>query len=404
MTKNSIIQLGLFLFSTIIYAQNEFEKGYFHSNQGERIECLIKNMNWLDSPKQVFYKFTDHGEVKSFDVRTVSKFQVGDGALFVRVSDDFPVTKKFESEKEIDPKPKMVSRSVFVKKLLDGEASLYEYRGENDRIFLLQVGENNPFPLLYKQYVKESTNDIHDNNAFRRQLLQNLNCDVVANIQTVEYVRKSLISYLMSYNKCMNPESKSEILDSSTKRAGGETRFLIFGGIASYQVETDIAGRSVDFENKIVPIIGFELESILPFNNRKWSAFLSAQYASYKATGNAEINSVQINVANLELNQITTHVGGRHYLFLNDKTSVFFQLGATIDFNTNSTLNEEPGFQTALDEISSMAFGGFGGLGLAIDQKYYLTTRYLIGTSIFRNDLDNPNNLKRIAVSIEVKL
>jgi hypothetical protein len=37
------------------YSQINFEKGYFYNNENKKIECLIKNNDWLNNPTQIKY-------------------------------------------------------------------------------------------------------------------------------------------------------------------------------------------------------------------------------------------------------------------------------------------------------------------------------------------------------------
>lgn len=39
-----------------IFAQTKFEKGYFITTKGNRVDCLIKNEDWLNIPSKIDYK------------------------------------------------------------------------------------------------------------------------------------------------------------------------------------------------------------------------------------------------------------------------------------------------------------------------------------------------------------
>ena len=89
-------------------------------------------------------------------------------------------------------------------------------------------------------------------------------------------------------------------------------------------------------------------------------------------------------------------------MFLNDRSSFHLELGAVIDFNLKGELDQEPGFETALRNILRVNFGGFGGFGYSYDQKFYITAKYLLNTSIIE-DVQFANNLKRFIVSAKYK-
>ena len=43
----------LFLFTINLFAQVKFEKGYFIDSQNKKVECLIKNKDWIGSPSEI---------------------------------------------------------------------------------------------------------------------------------------------------------------------------------------------------------------------------------------------------------------------------------------------------------------------------------------------------------------
>ncbi|WKN29896.1 hypothetical protein PZB74_13065 [Porifericola rhodea] len=73
------------------FAQIEFEKGYFINNAGQRKDCLIKNMDWKDSPTSFLYKASASAQEQSADIEEVSEFGVAGYIKYVR------------SEVQIDP-------------------------------------------------------------------------------------------------------------------------------------------------------------------------------------------------------------------------------------------------------------------------------------------------------------
>ncbi|RDY61204.1 hypothetical protein [Flagellimonas nanhaiensis] len=394
------------LFSTLgMFSQTKFEKGYFIDNQNNKVECLIKNLRWLNNPKEIQYKLNENGDERSFSVENSKGFQVYNGPYYHRVSGEFPITTALTTDKGIEATPKLVDREVFVKEIITGKASLYEYYDENERNFVLFTTEDKQTPiiLLYKQYIRVNSNDIKENNIYRRQLLEHLNCGTVEDIQKTAYTRKSLVSYILSYNKCVDPLHEGKEIDKASFKTKTKLGLIVFGGVANYGFDPSSI-RDIDFENKVSPTVGLELEAILPFGNNKWSVFLSSQYASYKAKGKTTLNNVELEVGDIELSQIVNNFGGRHYMFFSNNLSVFMQFGATLDHNTTKNFNPNSEFRRSVYEIRSFNFGGFGGVGLSIDQKYYLNTTYFVGGSILRNDLDSPNNLKRFVVSVGVKL
>jgi len=400
MNKNLLNTLIFLFFGVCLYAQTSFEKGYFITNSGNKVVCYIKNKRWLSSPDRVSYQTKKNSEVEVFDTSSVSEFKVGNGPLFIRVTADFPVTNQFKKDKGTNPKPSLQNKTVFVERLNNGKASLYVFKGDGDRVYLLQVDQDKPFPLLYKQYISR-INDIHENNIFRRQLLEHLSCESANDIQTVEYNETSLKSYVESYNRCMDPTDDAATVGGKERKA--KTRLLVFGGLMGYKFQTIIYSTDVDFERKISPTLGLEMETILPFNNNKWSIFVSGQYASFTSNGTEDANMMKVKVAKIELSQCIFNLGGRHYMFINDKSSIFIDLGAVFDYNIKAEYEDMPGYISILSNIHRVNFGGFGGFGYSIGQKYYLSAKLYLSTSINRDVMD-VRNLERFEVAAKIKL
>jgi len=154
-----------------------------------------------------------------------------------------------------------------------------------------------------------------------------------------------------------------------------------------------------DFESKISPSLGVEVESIFPFNNRKWSTFISGQFAKYSAFGILDFEDIAV----IELNQLVFNLGGRHYMFLNKKNSIYLDGGIVFDFNLNSEFKEAQSFITPLTTIKKVNFGMFIGGGYSFNQSIYVTGKYFLGASI-NVDVTETNNLRRFAFSIGFKL
>ena len=394
--------LILLIFPVLLNAQTKFEKGYLLTSNGDSIQGYIRNVNWLYSPEKITYKNNLEGESTTLGVEDLREFRLDGGPRFIVVKDSFPVTERFLKDKTASLNPRMVEREVLVKQLVFGTATLYEYRAGNEVVYLVGKDGLAPQPLRYKQYIT-NINDIRENKIYRRQLLQLLNCNTTDDIQQVEYTEKSLRSYVLSYNRCVGDDTAEIEVFRNTSNNKVELRLLAFGGIMNYQFESTITGLDAEFESKISPTVGLELESILPFNNKKWSIFLSGQYATYSSAGTISGNGVTIDVANIDLDQLIFNFGGRHYMFFDESNSLFLQGGLNFDYNIQGDFELQPDVFAVLTDIEPLNFGGFVGAGYSFKQRYYLNAKYFFGASINKNPADE-NNLSRVAVSLGIKL
>ena len=65
----------LFLFTTVFtlncYSQISFENGYFIDNDNQKINCLIKNLDWENNPTKFKYKLSENNELNTKTIKSV---------------------------------------------------------------------------------------------------------------------------------------------------------------------------------------------------------------------------------------------------------------------------------------------------------------------------------------------
>lgn len=299
----------------VVFSQNRFEKGYFLDSKGNRVECYIKNLNWSDSPTRISHKSSLDDEPQLFDVTTAKAFQVN---------------------------------------------------GDNDRVFLIQVGDNKPLPLLHKRYIRPDSNQIVDNKVYRRQLLEYLNRGNSVDIQSVIYEKKSLLEYVQKYNLCIgsdNTDLDMEVEKSRKIKFG----LTFYGGVQDYGFNYEVFGRNQDYDNEIVPKVGLEMEGVLPFNNNKWSFFLGTYYSEYSSGfGAPNVGSPRYFI---DIKRLEAMLGGRHYMYLNSNNALF--LAMANDFNSQHRIDFNQDFGDCTEKSNPVNFGGAVGLGYTFTKSVF---------------------------------
>jgi len=104
----------LLIYSFKIFAQANFEKGYFINNNGEKTECLIKNVDWLNNPTSFDYKLEESGKPQTNDITKVKVFEIYNTIKFIRakVTVDLSVTNvNYLSKKR---QPDLVEQELFL--------------------------------------------------------------------------------------------------------------------------------------------------------------------------------------------------------------------------------------------------------------------------------------------------
>ncbi|HQC06926.1 MAG TPA: tRNA modification GTPase, partial [Kaistella chaponensis] len=97
---------SFFLFSMFAFSQIHFEKAYFINNNDLKTECLIRNVDWRNSPTTFEYKTDANSEVQKGDIKNVKVFEIYNEAKYTRAtlnidqsSDDLnQMSTKYEPE------------------------------------------------------------------------------------------------------------------------------------------------------------------------------------------------------------------------------------------------------------------------------------------------------------------
>ena len=83
MTKK-LLTLFFAIIACNCFAQIKFENGYFITDSNQKIECLIKNIDWKSNPTQFEYQLTQSSEVKIETSKNVKEFAVYNSSKFIR--------------------------------------------------------------------------------------------------------------------------------------------------------------------------------------------------------------------------------------------------------------------------------------------------------------------------------
>jgi hypothetical protein len=67
-----------------VYAQVVFESGYFIDNSGQKVECLIRNVDRSDNPTEFQYKLSERSEINTATIESVKEFGVDGFSKYIR--------------------------------------------------------------------------------------------------------------------------------------------------------------------------------------------------------------------------------------------------------------------------------------------------------------------------------
>jgi len=399
---NRIIMLLFLIFSLMCQSQNSFNQGYFIDNSGNRVECLIKDVDWKNNPTKFLYKLDNSSKTQTATIIAVEEFAVNE-AKFIRAIVDIDRSYSHMSNATENSKPTFTNEKLFLKVIEEGAANLYYYEEGNLKRFFYSEGDGTIEQLVFKSYFVDSRT-LKNNNQFRQQLLSKLNCDNISksDVESLKYRVEDLRNFFIDYNECKTGTS----LSYSKKRDKKLFRFKLKSGLTSSQLlfkSISDPEYNVVFDNEIGYRIGLEFESIIPFNNDKWSLFVEANYQKYfsqqsipnPSTFLSEFLNVEANYSRIEI-----PLGLRHYLYLSDDTSLFLNFNYILIFAFDSSIDFGTSRSFELSKGTSTAFG----LGCSIKKKYSVEIQYDIPREITPgfDDYQSKHNLISLVLGIKL--
>ena len=348
----------LFLFTTIFtfncYSQISFENGYYIDNDNQKINCLIKNLDWEKNPTEFKYKLSENSELNEKTIKSVKEFGINNASKYVRSSVKIDRSSNDDNELDNERRPTFKEEELFLKVLVEGKSTLYSYVDNRLIRYFYSIEKSNIEQLVFKRYITPEYN-FGTNNRFRNQLWKNLKCsDIKINrVEKLEYRKSDLVNFFVAYNSCNN----QEYTNFEEKQKKDLFNLTIRPRLNSSSFESRLSNTNVN--SGIDLAIGIEAEFILPFNNNKWSFIIEPTYQSFKIekSTNGNLEDV-INYSTVEIS-----AGLRHYFFLNDNSKIFINTSLIYDLRLNESTN-----LTAV----YLAYG----LGYKYNDKYSIELRY----------------------------
>lgn len=396
-----LLSVIFLLFSAVINAQVNFQKGYFIDNNNEKIQCFIYNSDWRINPTNITYKLSENSLAKTLSLHELKEFRILETDLFY---------KKYIFNKDIITKTlgnaQTINRPVLLKVLVEGASLLLEYNiGSEYYFFYEKEGE-----LIYLEHKKtiDANNRVKENNKFKKQLLDNFKCDklLLADYSKIKYNNTSLSKFFTNYYNCVGADylnvhehrTKAKFnfklkggLNLITSLVDGNSyrvsyTYLPFSGSPTGETVNKLIGEVDNYNTKTNFSFGVELELRLPFDNNNWSVFLSPNYQNVSEIKGDKIFSdylVEVNfTSNLSYSFVQIPIGFRRYFDINNEFEIFTQLAyvqnAVTDYSKSKdfTYSSPLGVQVEEEREGNSNSGFYFGVGLSFLSKYAVEINY----------------------------
>lgn len=352
--KISTLLLFIFLFADYSFGQIKFENGYFINNSGNKISCLIKNMDWKNNPTDFEYKLSETDKIQTATVQSVKEFGVDNYSKYVREVVDMDTSIQTLNLLEKNPNPEYKQMAVFLKVALEGKATLYSYEKGNLRKYFLSLDNEDLIPLIYKLYLYDERN-IGTNKTYQQQLLNQLQSKNIslAEIERTNYAERDIAKLIKKYNSA---NGSSSVTYNLQKKVGFHFSIKPRTNLSSLEIRNTGSGGSnlnSKFENKFNFSAGIEGEFVLPYYKSKLSIPVEIDFQYFKSNSTTQYGPSSVNYTSIEI-----PVGLRYSLFLNDASKIFINGLYVFDFvMANSKIVVKPSPDLKIETHGNLAVG-----------------------------------------------
>lgn len=388
--KIKLLFILTIIFSSNSYSQINFEKGYYIDKTNQKVNCLIKNIDWKYNPTEFEYKLLENDEIKLANLEDVKEFSIENVSKYVRATVNIDRSSENINSLSHEKNPIFNEETLFLKVLVEGKSNLYEYTAVNLNRFFYKTENSNIEQLVFKSYqIDQST--IGKNFSFRQQLWANLKCSSFkeSRFKNINYKRNELVKIFIDYSNCNNSEPVT--LQQKGKRDLFNLTIRPRLNSSSMTINDFYSNsKTTNFDTKIGFGLGLEAEYILPYNNNKWAFLIEPTYQSYNTekTNEYDYASGGKAIINVDYSSIELPVGLRHYFYLNNSSKIFINASYVFDFALKSSIEVKRTDGSALNKLemdtnNNLAFG----IGYKQNKRYSLELRFQTNKDLLDNYL-----------------
>lgn len=391
-------KLFFLLFSTIILAQNSFQKGSYVNESGIKAEGYIYYSDWQNNPSSIEFKTSLETSSEIIALDHIQEFELTGICKYVKFEGLIDNSSNKLDELDFNRNPNWKQSSVLLKVLIESDASLFYYSTNQLHRFFYSVASKNlrTQQLVYKEFYKDGSRTENGTNfEFRQQLVTNLVCDSLRRISigSLKYNKNDLVNYFSEYNTC---KGVIPVAYNAASKSKSKINYSFLVGVSSVNFETKSnntyanENQLFDFDNALCYRFGGEIEVILPINNSKWSIYFQPIYQSFNSDKVIDGMYGPLEYS-IDYRSLNLPLGLRHYMFLSPKSKIYLggAIGFNFDLGSKVTLGNDGNF-----DFFSSAFGTNFGLGYVFNEKYCFEMRYnysfdVIQESVFQSSISD---------------
>jgi hypothetical protein len=366
------------LFSIFNLFAQKYESGYYIDNFDTKIEGFIYNNDWRNNPKSFEFKKSLDDNSITIALESCKEFNINNISKFTRAKVQIEKSTTKVGNLGYNKNPVFVEETIFLKHLVSGKNILYYYYDHGLEKFFFSNEKTKITQLIYikflidandvqfnKEYKNLQANSIMQNEAYKRQLWENVKCEQTAmnEINKLEFNKSTLQKYFTSVNTC---NGSIENIVSNEKKA-----IVSIKGVAlinSDEIKFSRSSVNSGFDRKIGFGFGAEVEILMPFNSYKWGIFIEPNFSKYKGEQsiNYGLNNSLKQSVSIDANIIQVPIGAKYYFGNSNKSSFYIGAGANITNIKEKTIID---FENTTDlYFANFTYTFFGTLGYKFKQ------------------------------------
>lgn len=330
-------------------AQSEFVQGYIITADGTKEEVRLDYRKWKNNPDKLRYTRLNSETVQTAGPGDILGF--GSEGSFQYASADVRIDESPDLTIQLLPyrEPKWTQEKVFLKQILESEVSLFSFSTPHfRRYFYKKTSEDEYHQLIYKRYRSQNV-FVQENNDFRKQLFDNVNCHIEqSSLKNIDYNESDLTKYFQEHNRCLGKEvtvfsiSKKGSFEIKVKGGVG-----FYSGYLTFFQDFNLLPLSATSDFSVVaPRVGFDFEYLSLFGKTPWSLYFEPFFESFETTGvlnNVPVVTFMNGSYDLQLytqdyemaaSRFSFGIGVRKYLVFSSKQRLFVGIGVQSGFAT----------------------------------------------------------------------
>jgi len=213
---------------SIVFAQTNFEYGYYIDVSGNKVETEISEINIDRFPEKIFIR--ERNGIEEVDLNNISEVRWGT-AIFQKKRFQYDPTLNYTIDKLTEKASfDFVEKTDFMQLLVDGDYKLYQYVENGIPTFVYENPEGMFVTLEYKKYLGRNRTILLNTN-YMIQLFENVKnpkYKTVGSYSVLKYTQKDLQQYFKEANGT-----------SYVKVKKSKIRLNIFAGYAVHTMDID---------------------------------------------------------------------------------------------------------------------------------------------------------------------